>query len=111
VAIKGYNIILDLPNSLIKFQSTIIKLYFYNKSKNTPSGKKARFYIPSDKKARPYTSSNKEARPYTAGNKKARPYIAIWYRKGYPKGSKNKPNIYIALNNGKNTAYIEIFIT
>jgi hypothetical protein len=84
------------------------------------SGKEARPYIPSDKEARPYMASNKEtrpytignkkARPYTIGNKKARPYIAIWYRKGYPKGSKNKPNIYIILNDGKDIAYIEIFV-
>jgi hypothetical protein len=67
VAIKGYNIILDLLNSLVKFWSTIVKPYFYNKSKDIPSGKEARPYMPSGKKAR----------PYTAGNKKARPYIAI----------------------------------
>jgi hypothetical protein len=54
--------------------------------------------------------SSKEARPYTASNKKIRPYIAIWYGRGYPKGSKNKPNIYIILNDSKNMAYIEIFI-
>jgi hypothetical protein len=100
VAIKDYNIILDLLNNLIKFQSTIVKLYFRNKSKDIPSGKKAK----------PYTPSSKKARPYTAGNKKTRPYIAIWYRKKCPKGSKNKPNIYIAFNNSKDTAYIKIFI-
>jgi hypothetical protein len=77
MAIKGYNIILDLSNSLIKFQSTIIKLYFYNKSKDIANNKKARPYIANNKKARPYTADNKEARPYTTGNKETRPYIAI----------------------------------
>jgi hypothetical protein len=101
VAIKGYNIILDLLNSLVKFRSTIIKLYFYNKSKN----------ISSNKKARPYIAGNKKARPYIANNKEARLYIVIRCRKGCPKGSKNKPNIYIMLNNGKDMAYIEIFVT
>jgi hypothetical protein len=67
--------------------------------------------MPSDKEARPYTPSSEKARPYIAGNKKARPYIAIWHRKGCPKGSKNKSNIYIALNNGEDAVYIEIFIT
>jgi hypothetical protein len=37
--------------------------------------------------------------------------MAMQYRKKRPKGSKNKPNIYIILNNGKNIVYIEIFIT
>jgi hypothetical protein len=77
VAIKGYNIILDLLNGLVKFQSTIIKPYFYNKFKDTPSGKKARPYTPSDEEVRPYTPSSKKAGPYTADDKKARPYIAI----------------------------------
>jgi hypothetical protein len=76
-----------------------------------PNGKEVRPYMPSNKEARSYISSSKKARPYTAGNKKARPYTAIWHRKGYPKGSKNKPNIYIMLNNGKDIVYIEIFIT
>jgi hypothetical protein len=76
-----------------------------------PSNKEARPYIASNKKARSYIANNKKARPYTANNKKPRPYIAIWYRKGYPKGFKNKPNIYIIFNNGKNMVYIEIFIT
>jgi hypothetical protein len=77
VAIKGYDIILDLLNSLVKFRSTIIKLYFRGKSKDISSGKEARPYIPSDKEARPYMPSSKEARPYIAGNKEASPYIAI----------------------------------
>jgi hypothetical protein len=101
VAIKDYNIILDLLNGLVKFRSTIVKLYFYDKSKDIPSGKEARSYTP----------SSKEARPYTAGNKEARPYTAIWRRRGYPKGSKNKSNVYIVLNNGEDMAYIETFIT
>jgi hypothetical protein len=101
VAIKGYNIILDLLNSLIKFQFTIIKLYFCNKLRN----------IPSNKKARPYIPNSKETRPYVVNNKKVRPYRAIYYRKRYPKGSKNKPNIYIMLNDNKDIAYIEAFIT
>jgi hypothetical protein len=49
-------------------------------------------------------------RPYTPSSKEARPYMAIWYRRGRPKGSKNKPNIYIILNNGKDMAYIEAFV-
>jgi hypothetical protein len=111
VAIKGYNIILDLLNDLVKFQSIFIKSYFYNKSKDMPSGKEARPYMPSDEEARPYMPNSEEARPYTASNKKARPYMAIRHRKGCPKGSKNKPNVYIALNDGKDAVYIEIFIT
>jgi hypothetical protein len=66
--------------------------------------------MPSSEEARPYMPSSKEARPYTAGDKEARPYIAIWRGRGCPKGSKNKPNIYIMLNNGKDVVYIEIFI-
>jgi hypothetical protein len=66
VAIKGYNIILDFLNGLVKFRSIIIKLYFYNKSKDISSNKEARPYIPSNKEARPYTTGNKEARPYMA---------------------------------------------
>jgi hypothetical protein len=75
------------------------------------NNKKARPYTTSNKKARPYIASNKKARSYTANNKKTRPYIAIWYRKRCLKGSKNKPNIYIILNNSKDIVYIEIFIT
>jgi hypothetical protein len=75
-----------------------------------PSGKEARPYTPSNKEARPYIPNSEEARPYTAGDKKARPYIAIRHKRGCPKGSKNKPNIYIVLNNSKDTVYIEIFV-
>jgi hypothetical protein len=76
-----------------------------------PSDKKARPYTPNNEETRPYMASSKEIRPYIVNNKKTKPYIAIRHKKRRPKGSKNKPNIYIALNDGKNTAYIEAFIT